>query len=98
MAKISIDSTVVATNDQMSCDLAGETVIMSIENGLYYTLNHPGSRIWTLIKEPVRVGTVRDTLLGEYDVTKEKCEEDLFTLLSDLEKEGLIIIENPADS
>ena len=97
MAGISIDSTVAAIKDQMSCDLAGEAVILSIQNGVYYTLNPVGSRIWTMIQEPVKVGKVRDTILEEYDIDREQCEEDLLAILSDLEKEGLIIVENPAD-
>jgi hypothetical protein len=94
MTGIGMDSTVVAIKDQMSCDLAGEVVILSMKNGVYYTLNPLGSRIWTLIQEPVKVGKVLEIIIEEYDIGKEKCGEDLLALLHELEKEGLIIIED----
>ena len=89
-----LDSTVVAIKDQISCDLIGEAIILSIKNGVYYTLDPIGSRIWSLIQEPVQVGKVRDIIISEYDVDRAKCEEDLNSLFSDLDREGLIAIEN----
>ncbi len=94
MPEISIDSTVVAIKDQMSCDLLGEAVILQTQTGVYYTLNLLGNRIWSFLKEPVQVRKIRDSILEEYDVGPAQCEEDLLTLLNDLHKEGLIIVEN----
>jgi hypothetical protein len=51
-----------------------------------------------MIKKPVTVGKIRDTILKEYDIDKETCEKDLLSLLSDLKKEGLVVIENPTPS
>jgi hypothetical protein len=92
-----MDSTVTAVKDQMSCDLGGEAIILSIKTGIYYTLDPIGSRIWSIIKDPVQVGKIRDIIIREYDVDKAKCEEDLISLFSDLEKEGLITIETSGD-
>jgi hypothetical protein len=95
MTGIMMDSTVVAVKDQMSCDLVGEAIILSIKTGIYYTLDPVGSRIWSLIQEPVKLRKVRDIIIREYDVDMSKCEEDLILLFSELEKEGLIAIESP---
>ncbi len=94
MPEISIDSTVVAIKDQMSCDLAGEAVILHTQTGVYYTLNPLGNRIWSYLKEPVQVRKIRDSILEEYEVGPAQCEEDLLMLLNDLHKEGLITVEN----
>jgi hypothetical protein len=94
MTGIMMDSIVVAIKDQMSCDLAGEAIILSIKTGVYYTLNPVGSRIWSMIQEPVQVGKVRDIITSEYNVDREMCEKDLISLFGELEKEGLIAIEH----
>jgi hypothetical protein len=94
MTGIMMDSIVVAIKNQMSCDLAGEAIILSIKTGVYYTLNPLGNRIWAIIQEPIQVGKVRDIIISEYNVDREECEEDLISLFSDLEKEGLIAIEH----
>ena len=98
MTGITMDSTVVVEKEQMSCGLEDEAVILSLKKGVYYSLNPLGNRIWSLIQKPVRVGKVRDTLLEEFDIDKNTCEEDLLSLLGDLNHEGLIVIEDPAPS
>lgn len=78
----------------MSCDLAGETTILNLKNGVYYGLDAVGTRIWNLLQNPCRVQEIRDVLLEEYDVTPERCESDLLTLLEKLSAEGLIEISD----
>lgn len=98
MTGITRDSTVVVSKEQMSCGLDDEAIILSLKKGVYYSLNPCGNRIWSLLQKPVRVGKIRDTLLEEYDIDTETCEKDLLLLLGDLNKEGLVIIENPTPS
>lgn len=95
MSELSLCSTVSAVKDQVSCDLAGEAVILSLKNGIYYTLNPMGARIWALVQAPVPASAVRDTILAEYDVDAGRCEAELLSLLEDLHREGLIEVENP---
>jgi Coenzyme PQQ synthesis protein D (PqqD) len=98
MTGITMDSTVVVAKEQMSCGLDDDAVILSLEKGVYYTLNLCGNRIWSLIQKPVTVGKVRDTLLEEFDVDRATCEEDLVSLLGAMKQEGLVVIEDPAPS
>src|SRR3712207_391304 len=91
-AAITIDSTVVATRDQVSSELADEAVILHFANGVYYGLDPVGARIWQLVQKPTQVATVRDQLLSEYDVEREQCERDLLNLLRDLNAAGLVDI------
>ena len=98
MTGIMMDSTIVVVKEQMSCGLDDEAVILSLKKGEYYSLNPLGNRIWSLIQKPVKVSKVRDTLLEEFDIDKETCEEDLLSLLRDLNNEGLIVIEDSSTS
>jgi hypothetical protein len=94
MTGIMMDSIVVVAKEQISCGLDDEAVILSLKKGVYYSLNPCGNRIWSLIQKPVKVGKVRDTLLEEFEIDKETCEEDLLSLLRELKNEGLIVIED----
>ena len=93
---ITPSTTVMASTDQVSCDLAGEAAILNLKNSVYYGLDTVGARIWTLVQEPITVGAVRDAMLREYDVEPERCERDLIDLLQKLAAEGLIAIKSAA--
>ncbi len=86
-------STVVcASESQVSSDLAGETVILNVSDGVYYGLDPVGTRIWTLVQEPRTVTDIHHQLLEEYDVTSERCMEDLLHLLAELREHELITL------
>lgn len=93
---ISVRSTVVAAEEQVSSDLGGEMAILDLKAGMYYGLDDVGARVWGLIQEPRDVADIRDTLLEEYDVALERCERDLLALLERLADEGLIEVRRAA--
>jgi hypothetical protein len=93
---ISERSIIVASQDQVSCDLAGDAAILDIKSGMYYGLNAVGARVWNLIQEPKPVYEVRDALLKEYEVEPECCERDLLVLLQELAAKGLIEVKDDA--
>ena len=90
LTMITTATTIVASKDQVSCDLAGEAAILGLKNGVYYGLDPVGARIWNLIQTPVLVSAVRDAILQEYDVEAERCERDLLDLLQKLAEQGLL--------
>ena len=88
------DSTIAAAEDQVCCDLGGESAILNLSNGVYYGLDALGARIWELIREPKTVNEVRDVILSEYEVEPDRCERDLVELLRQLNDQGLIQVRN----
>jgi Coenzyme PQQ synthesis protein D (PqqD). len=90
--KIALDNTVVVSKEQASADLGDEAAILNLKDGVYQGLDPVGARIWKLIQTPRTVREVRDTLLEEYDVEAERCENDLTALLQELAKNDLIDI------
>jgi len=83
---------VKASDDQVSCDLAGEAAILDLKNGIYYGLDPVGARIWELIQTPTPVSSVVSQLLDEYDVEEAQCEHDTLALLGQLQERDLIEI------
>jgi hypothetical protein len=92
---IGMDSVVVATEQQVSSQLGEETVILHMDDGIYYGMDPVGTSIWALLQQPRTVGEIRDRLLEEYDVEAEHCERDLVTLLRDLAERRLIEVSEP---
>ncbi len=87
---ITADTRLVASDALVSCDLAGEAVILSLETELYYALDPVGTRVWELLQEPRTVAAVRDAVVAEYDVEPARCEADLLALLADLARHQLV--------
>ena len=56
-----------------------------------YGLNRVGSRIWSLLAEPIRIGNICATLLTEYKVEPPSCERQVIDLLEEMRAEGLIV-------
>lgn len=81
---------VVASNDQVSSDLAGETVLLSMKTAHYYGLADVGARIWSLVREPTSVSAICDSIAREYDVSPDRCRADVVRFLQELAQHGLV--------
>ncbi len=93
-ASLSAQSVVVAAQNQVSCDLQGETAILGLTKGTYYGLDVIGSQVWTMLQHPQSVEEIFEFLLQEYDVEPERCRRDLLSLLERLREEGLIEVRD----
>jgi hypothetical protein len=91
---LSLGSTVAVARDQVSGELAGEVVILNLKAGVYHGLESTGARVWQLVQEPRRVAEIRDTLLAEYDVEPNTCENDLLQFLSEMANHGLLDVRH----
>lgn len=93
---ISTSSVVAATKDQVSSDLAGETILLSMQSAMYYGLDHVGSRIWELVREPISVSEISDAIAREYDVGLPRCQAEVIEFLRELAAKGLIEVVDGA--
>lgn len=90
---VSLQSRFVVTQEQVSCDLAGETVLLNLVNSQYFGLNASGAVVWELLQKTRSVTELRDALLRHYpDVAPEQCTRDLLELLGELADAELVQI------
>lgn len=89
---VSSSSTVVASSEHASSNLAGEEVILDLSDGTYYGLNQVGTDIWKLLSSPRQVEEICTELNAEYDVEREVLKRDVIHLLEEMHEEGLIRI------
>jgi len=87
-------ATVVRNPGQVSADVDGEVVVLSIDNGRYYSMDEVGSRIWALVERPISVTALIDLLLGEFEVEREICQEEVLAFLRELHADGLVQISD----
>jgi len=95
---ISLDSIVVASGELVSANLDGEVVILGFKSGSYYSLDQVGAFVWDLLQQSRKVSELRDTILSEYDIDLERCQQDLFALLAELADKGLVDIKTSVSS
>lgn len=94
---IHLNSTVKWADDLVSCDLDGETALMSVENGKYYAMDPVGSRIWALLEQPRPVAAMCAFLLEEFEVEPSQCQHDVLAFLNELAQDNLIkVVDEPA--
>jgi len=92
------DTVLKRSDELLSSELDGETVMMSIESGKYYGLEEIATRIWELIEQPTSVSALCDTLVSEFDVAREQCEADVLPFLAELAKEGVVeVVDEKAE-
>jgi hypothetical protein len=87
---ITLESTVVASQNLVSSELGGEAVIMDIKSGVYLGLNATGALIWSLMQQPRKVSEIRDAVLKEYNVEPSRCQNDVLSLLRQMAAKGLL--------
>jgi Coenzyme PQQ synthesis protein D (PqqD) len=80
--------------DQVSCDMAGEAIVLNMKSGVYFGMEQVASLIWNLVEKPCSVREIRDAIMKEYDVDSNTCEKDLKSFLDHLQAAGLIEIDN----
>ena len=90
MPPLAPDTIVVASQDQVGSDLAGETVLLSMKTARYYGLADVGAHIWSLVQNPITVAEICTMIVREYDVPPAQCEVDVSRFLEDLATHGLI--------
>ena len=78
------------SDEVLSQEVNGETVLLDLEGESYFGLNEVGTRIWQLITAEQTVAEVLSILSDEYDASREQLEIDVGELLAKLADAGLV--------
>jgi hypothetical protein len=91
---MNLDQTVAFSEQVISQEVLGETVILDLESECYFGLDAVGTRIWQLIRDSGELRAIYNTLLDEYDVEASRLRSDLEVLITDACKRGLITLSD----
>jgi len=70
----------------------GESVVINLETGNYYSLQGTGAEIWALIVKNATMEQMIETLSGRYHGPRAKIVNGLSQLLDELQREQLIVL------
>ena len=76
--------------DVQATTMDGETVLLDLSTGRYYTLNRIGSLIWELCTGTQTISDIHEVVCNRFDVVSERALADLVTLVNQLVQEGLL--------
>ena len=82
------------SDEVLSQEVNGETVLLDFEGESYFGLNEVGTRIWQLLQSEHSVAGMVDSLSVEYDVSREQLESDVSDLLDKLTEAGLVSLRS----
>jgi Coenzyme PQQ synthesis protein D (PqqD) len=92
MTNLKLSSIVCHMPNPVAADVAGETVLMSLERSRCYGLGGIGSEIWSRLVSPVRVADLIEEFSELYEAPPGVIERDVLQMLTQLANEGLIKI------
>ena len=78
------------SDDVQGANMDGETVLLNVSTGRYYTLNRVGSVIWEHCTGHNSMSDIHAVLCRRFDVAPERALNDLIALVNQLVQEGLL--------
>ncbi|HJY27862.1 MAG TPA: PqqD family protein [Pyrinomonadaceae bacterium] len=93
---ISFSDRVRVPDDVLISNLQQESVILNLDSERYYGLDDVGTRFLTVLNDSESIEAAYNVLRDEYDVDAQSLRQDLFELVEDLVKQGILIrVVNP---
>ena len=78
------------SKNAVGCEVEGEMVLLDLQSGTYFGLNPVGAEIWNQVIQRKSFAEIRQHLLSQYQVTPERCEQEVLALLTKLAEKGLV--------
>ena len=86
-----LDRTFLRPNpDVQGTTMDGETVLLDLSSGRYYTLNQLGSIIWEQCMRRQAIAVLHAALCERFEVGSAQALDDLVALINKLIQEGLL--------
>ena len=87
----------VLSEHALSSPVGDETVILHTRNGTYFGLDPIATQVWALLKDGVAPPEICAQISRDYDVDPAVVEQDVASLLSELESNGVLTALDTAD-
>lgn len=81
----------INSSKAISETLDGETIIINLENGNYYSMNETGSVLWNLVNSHASHSSILKHFLNVYAAPSTVVEKAINDLLTILKQDGLVL-------
>src|SRR2546422_7400645 len=72
----------------------GETIMINLANGVYYSMDKVGALIWEMIEGKHTLEKMIATIHARYDVSREQVQTDIERLVAELLRENLVALSD----
>jgi hypothetical protein len=76
----------------------GDSVLLHLGTGQYFTLNQTGTLIWQSLEKGLSVDEISQVLVDGFDVEADKALQSVIDLVSELANESLVRETDSADN
>jgi Coenzyme PQQ synthesis protein D (PqqD) len=90
---VSLSDRLIASPRVSRATQHGETMLLDLAGGSYYTLNESGAFVWDMLRRGTTLGEIIDALEARYDAPRERIAADASTLTSELIAASLVSFE-----
>lgn len=90
---ISFESRVSVPSDVLVSEVGGESVFLNLKSERYFGLDEVGTQIWKALTASDSIQAAYETLLGEFDVDRDRLRQDMNDLIQKLIGHGLMEVE-----
>lgn len=88
------ESTIIQRkNDLLYSEIQDEIIALNVADSEYIGFNSVGSRIWSLIEQPVNFLELLDKIVNEFEVNSEQAKTDAIHFLERLYDKNLITLK-----
>ncbi len=91
--QIDLTTVLARSTDVVHSETDGGVTMMNVRSGGYFNLASVGARIWSLLEEPMSVGSLCDHLLTEFEVERARCEREVLRLARRMVEEGVVTVD-----
>lgn len=88
--QVGLDATVSRAVDVLGAEVAGEVVLMSVDQGFYFGLAETARAIWERVAEPVRVADLCRDLVLAYEGDAEQITTETLRFLDQMLAKGVL--------
>lgn len=91
--EITDSSIIQRKNNLLYSEIQDEIVALNIDTSEYIGFNAVGSRIWSIIEQPIGFAELLNSIVQEFDVNSEQARTDAMHFLQKLDDKKLISIK-----
>ena len=91
MPQLDANSVISRGAEHVETRAGDQTLMMSIQQGKYYSVDATAARIWELIEHPASISAIVEQLIAEYDVDPEECATQVRAFVGELIDNGLAV-------
>ena len=84
-----LDSWVVRSSEPIAAEVGDGLVMLSVQEGKYFSLNATAAAIWRRLESPVRIGELCDQIVEEFDTSREHASQAVSEFVAKLIEQNI---------